>query len=112
MDGAGGAVASPRRTDGSACIGDDSGHLRRDLDSGVAAAQAAAGDTYVNVLGARIARQSLDAGVLDEIFVRIAPVLLCDGVRLFDHQGGTNVKLERLSPTHAPLATNIRLRIV
>nr|WP_322770185.1 dihydrofolate reductase family protein [Frankia sp. Cr1] len=43
---------------------------------------AAAGDTYVNVLGASTARQCLDAGLLDEILVLIVPVLLGDGVRL------------------------------
>nr|WP_322752625.1 dihydrofolate reductase family protein [Frankia sp. Cas3] len=42
----------------------------------------AAGDTYVNILGASTARQRLDAGVLDEILVLIAPVLLGDGVPL------------------------------
>jgi dihydrofolate reductase len=82
-----------------------------DLESGIAAAKAAAGDRYVNVLGASTARQCLEAGVLDEILVCIAPVLLGDGVRLFDHPGGTNVKLERLSLTHAPQATNLWLRI-
>lgn len=54
----------------------------------------------------------LDAGLLDEIFISIAPVLLGDGVRLFDHPGGTNVKLERLSLTQAPQATNLWLRVV
>jgi dihydrofolate reductase len=82
-----------------------------DLESAVAAAKAAAGDKYVNVLGASTAQQCLDAGLLDEIFVCIAPVLLGDGVRLFDRPGGTRVKLERLSLTHAPLATNIWLRV-
>jgi dihydrofolate reductase len=82
-----------------------------DLDSGVAAAKAAAGDKYVNVLGASVARQCLEAGVLDEIFVCIAPVMLGDGIRLFDHPGGTNVKLERISLTHAPRATNLWLRV-
>jgi dihydrofolate reductase len=83
-----------------------------DLDTGVAAAKAAAGDGYVNVLGASTARQCLEAGVLDEILVLIAPVLLGDGVRLFDHPGGTNVKLERLSLSEAPRATNIWYRVV
>jgi dihydrofolate reductase len=83
-----------------------------DLDSGVAAAKAAAGDKYVNVLGASTARQCLEAGVLDEILVCIAPVMLGDGVRLFDHPGGTNVKLERISLTQAPKATNLWLRVV
>jgi dihydrofolate reductase len=83
-----------------------------DLDSGVAEAKAAARDKYVNILGAEVARQCLDAGVLDEILVCIAPVLLGDGVRLFDHPGGTNVRLERLSLTDGPQATNLWLRVV
>jgi dihydrofolate reductase len=83
-----------------------------DLDRAVAAAQDAAGDKYVNILGASVAAQCLDAGVLDEILVFVAPVLLGDGVRLFERPGGANVKLERISLTHAPLATNIWLRVV
>lgn len=83
-----------------------------DLDSGIAAAKAAAGDKYVNILGAEVARQCLAAGVLDEIFVCIAPVLLGDGVRLFDHPGGTTIELERLSLTQAPSATNVWLRVI
>lgn len=58
-----------------------------DLDTGVAAAQAAAGDKDVSVLGADVARQCIEAGVLDEILVSIVPLLLGDGVRLFDHPG-------------------------
>jgi dihydrofolate reductase len=83
-----------------------------DLDTGVAAAKAAAGDKDVSVLGAEVARQCLEAGLLDEILVSIAPVLLGDGVRLFNHPGGANVKLERISLTHAPQATNLLLRVV
>lgn len=83
-----------------------------DLDSAVAAAKAAAGNKYVNVLGADTARQCLDAGVLDEILTFIAPVLLGDGVRLFDRPGGTNVRLERIRLTEAPHATNVWLRVV
>jgi dihydrofolate reductase len=83
-----------------------------DLDSGVAAAKAAAGEKYVNILGADIARQCLEAGVVDEILVLIAPVMLGDGVRLFDHPGGTSVKLERISLSQAPLASNLWFRVL
>jgi dihydrofolate reductase len=83
-----------------------------DLDSAVAAATTAAGERYVNVLGASTARQCLEAGVLDEILVCIAPVLLGDGTRLFDHPGGTDVRLERISLTSAPLATNVWFRVL
>ena len=83
-----------------------------DLDGGVAAAKAAAGGKYVNVLGASVARQCLEAGVLDEIFLCVAPVMLGDGVRLFDHPGGTNVRLERVGLTGVEHATNIWLRVI
>lgn len=83
-----------------------------DLGTGIAAAKAAAGDRYVNVLGASVARQCLEAGVLDEILVCVAPVLLGDGVRLFDHPGGASINLERLSLTHTPQVTNIWFKVL
>ncbi|MEU7859982.1 hypothetical protein [Nonomuraea sp. NPDC049141] len=49
--------------------------------------------------------------MLDEVLVFIAPVLLGDGVRLFDRPGGTNVKLERLSLAGAPQSTNLWFRV-
>ena len=64
-----------------------------DLPSAVDQAKAAAGDKYVNVLGANVAKQCLEAGLLDEVLVFIAPVLLGDGVPLFRSDGGTNVRL-------------------
>jgi dihydrofolate reductase len=69
-----------------------------DLDTAVRSAKAAAGGKYVNVLGANVGKQCLEAGVLDEILVLIAPVLLGDGVPLFRHAGGTNVALEPIDP--------------
>lgn len=83
-----------------------------DLADAVAAARAAAGEKYVNVLGADVARQCLAAGELDEVLVLVAPVLLGDGVRLFDRPGGTNVRLERISLTAAPRAANLWYRVV
>jgi dihydrofolate reductase len=86
-----------------------------DLDEAIAEARAAAGEKYVNVLGAETARSCLKAGELDEVLTCIAPVLLGDGVRLFDHPGGTHVRLERIDlpggPDHAPLATNVWFRV-
>lgn len=83
-----------------------------DLATGLAAARAAAGDKYVNILGADVARQCIDAGELDELFVCVAPVMLGDGVRSFDYPGDAQIKFERLSLTQAPLATNLWLRDV
>lgn len=82
-----------------------------DVDEAVAATRAAAGDGYVNVIGAATARSCLDAGALDEILVCIAPVLLGDGVRLFDHPGGTHVRLERIEVDTPPMATDVWFRV-
>lgn len=83
-----------------------------DLVTAVSAARTAAGEKYVNVMGASVARQCLAAGMLDEILVCVAPVLLGGGVRLFDRPGGDRVRLERLSLTEAPRTTNLRMRVV
>jgi dihydrofolate reductase len=83
-----------------------------DLHAAVDAARAAAGDSYVNILGADVARQCLQAGAVDEILVFLAPVLLGDGVRLFDWPGGTTVKLERLSVSQTPQTTCVWFRVL
>ncbi len=64
-----------------------------ELTEAVDAAKAAAGEKYVNVLGADVARQCLEAGVLDEILALPVPVLLGSGVRIFD-RAGSPVRLE------------------
>jgi dihydrofolate reductase len=83
-----------------------------DLNAAISAAKAAAGHKYVSVLGADVARQCIEAEVLDEVMVCIAPVLLGAGVHLFEHPGGSKVRLERLRLTHAPKATNIWFRVL
>jgi dihydrofolate reductase len=69
-----------------------------DLAGAVQAATAAADGKYVNVLGANVAKQCLEAGQLDEILVLVAPVLLGAGTRLFERPGGANVQLEPVDP--------------
>lgn len=59
------------------------------LDSAVRQAKAAAGRKAVAVHGADTIQQLLNAGLLDEISVDIAAVLLGAGVRLFDRLAGT-----------------------
>lgn len=55
-----------------------------DLVEAIAAAKSAAGDGYVNVLGADTARQCLELGELDEVLTQIIPVMLGGGTKLFD----------------------------
>ncbi len=83
-----------------------------DLADAVEKSAAAAGDGYVNVLGADVARQLVEIGALDEVLTIVAPVLLGDGTRLFDSPGGAEVRLERISATAVPHATNLWFRVV
>ena len=64
-----------------------------DLHSAVSQAKEAAGERYVNVLGASVAAQCIEAQLLDEVLMFFAPVLLGDGVRMFTRPGGANVRL-------------------
>src|SRR3954452_18810897 len=59
------------------------------IESAVNQARAAAAGKSVAVHGADTIQQLLNAGLVDEIHVDIAAVLLGSGVRLFDHLGGT-----------------------
>jgi hypothetical protein len=59
----------------------------------VARAKSAAEPKSVGVHGAQTIQQCLDAGLLDEIHIDLAAVLLGAGVRLFDHLANTPVVL-------------------
>jgi len=67
------------------------------IQEAVTIAKEAADGGDVVVLGASIARQCLEAGLLDEVIVHVAPVLLGDGVRLFDRADGEPVELDPIS---------------
>jgi dihydrofolate reductase len=59
------------------------------IESAVTQAKTAAGGKSVAVHGADTIQQCLNAGLLDEIHVDIAALLLGSGVRLFDRLAGT-----------------------
>ncbi len=66
------------------------------LPSRAKALEAAEGKN-VGVFGANVARQCIDGGVLDEIVVHPARVLLGDGVRFYDNPGRELVDLRTIS---------------
>jgi dihydrofolate reductase len=77
-------------------------------------ARAAAGDKDVAVAGgADVVQQYLKAGLLDELQLHVVPVLLGDGVRLFeDHLGTYQVELECTRVIQSPAVTHLRYRVV
>ena len=82
------------------------------IASAVQKAKAAAGDKHVGIGGASAAQQALAAGLVDEIYLHVAPILLGDGVRLFEHLGDRSIRLEPLSVLEAPKVTHLRYRVV
>jgi dihydrofolate reductase len=82
------------------------------VEDAVAQAKSAAGDGNVGILGANVAHQCLDAGLLDEILVQVAPVLLGDGVRFFDHPGSRQVRLEKVSVVESGELTDLLFRMI
>jgi dihydrofolate reductase len=83
-----------------------------DLARAIAAAREAAGDKYVAVFGAETARGCLELGELDEVLMIVEPIMLGDGVRIFDHPGGAEVVLERIGVEVEPTGTHLWFRVV
>jgi dihydrofolate reductase len=83
------------------------------IESAYAQARAAAGDRDVLLAGgANAAQQGLRAGLVDEVQLHLAPLLLGDGVRLFDGLGDELPTLEKIRVVGSPKATHIRYRVV
>ena len=73
-------------------------------------ARAIAGDKEIDVAGgASAVRQGLQAGVIDELVLDIAPVLLGAGERIFDGVG--DIALAPVEVVNSPNATHIRYRV-
>ena len=73
-------------------------------------ALAAAGGKNLEIFSASIGRQLLPLGLIDEIHLHIAPLLLGDGIRLYNNPGGTPVRLDLLDGDHPLAAVNVRYR--
>lgn len=83
------------------------------IHAAVQQASAAAGDKLVHIMGgASIIQQALAAGLVDELYVHIAPVILGAGTPLFEHLGGAPIPLERVEVVETARSTHIRYRIV
>lgn len=81
------------------------------LAEAVAVARTAADGKNVVVFGANLARQCLEEGLLDEIVIHLAPVLLGDGVRLYESIGTKPIVLTRTEVAAKGQLTDLRFRV-
>lgn len=84
------------------CSGDIGGAVDRALD--------AAGGKDLEILGADVAGQCLQRGLVDEILVYVLPILLGDGIR-FSRPGLPMTRLQPISSTRSAEATILRFRV-
>ncbi|MFG6191083.1 dihydrofolate reductase family protein [Nonomuraea sp. JJY05] len=70
----------------------------------------AAGGKNLEVFSSTIGRQLLERGLIDEIDLHIAPVLLGEGIRLYDNPGGEPIRLHRMGEGDPVAVVNVRYR--
>ena len=81
------------------------------IKEAVTLAKEAAEGANVVILGANVARQCLEAGLLDEIVVHVAPVLVGEGVRLFERAGCAPIRLKPISSHEEGETTVLRYAV-
>jgi dihydrofolate reductase len=80
------------------------------IEAAMERAKEAAGDRTVSIAGgASTVQQYLRAGLIDELRLHIAPVILGSGERLLDGVG--DLKLEQVAVTSSELVTHITYRV-
>lgn len=63
-------------------------------------------------MGANVVQQFLRAGLVDEMHLQLVPVLLGDGLRLFEHLDTDHFELERTRAIESPAVTHLHFRTV
>ncbi|MER6947479.1 dihydrofolate reductase family protein [Nonomuraea sp. NPDC000554] len=84
--------------------------LSCDLAEAVRIGLEAAGGKNLEVFSPTIGRQLLERGLIDEIDLHIAPVLLGEGIRLYDNPGSEPIRLHRLCEGDPTSVVNVRYR--
>jgi dihydrofolate reductase len=84
------------------------------LESAISKAKEVAGDKMVQVIGgASTIQQCLNAGLCDELWIDIIPVLLGKGLKSFENIGAEKIKLERMNVVEATgLRTTFVFKII
>ena len=81
------------------------------VGSALAQARAAAGDQNVSIAGgASAVAQFLRAGLLDELYLHLVPVILGSGERLLDDVG--EPRFELLKVVDSPTVTHLKYRVI
>jgi dihydrofolate reductase len=82
------------------------------VEHALAEAKRIAGDKNIAVGAPSVAQQCLKLGLIDEIQIDLVPVLLGEGIRLFDHLGNVPIELESTSINPGTGVIHLSYRVV
>ncbi|AKF03145.1 Bifunctional deaminase-reductase domain protein [Sandaracinus amylolyticus] len=82
------------------------------IESALRQARSVARDKDIRIAGgAQTIRQYLQAGLVDEFHVALAPVFLGEGIRLFDRMDPKKLSLSTTEAVHSPRVTHLRYAV-
>jgi dihydrofolate reductase len=81
------------------------------IQNAMATARAAAAPKRLEIFGAKTAQQALQANLVDEMVIHLAPVLLGNGVRLYDGSALRSIDLETREVTQADELVDLRFGV-
>ena len=82
------------------------------VESAIQQAREAAGEKDVLILGVDVFRQALKAGLVEELQMAIAPIILGKGLRLFDHLEELEISLEKLRTIETQQQVEIWYKVI
>ena len=81
------------------------------VESAIKQAKKIAGNKDVVIASTTIVQQAIQLGLLDAIHIDLVPILLGEGIRLFDHLGVPPVELESTGVVQAPGVIHLDFKV-
>lgn len=82
------------------------------IGNAIQQAKASAGEKDVVVLGASTGQQALKAGLVDELQIAIAPIILGKGLRFFEHLDELEIELEKIKTIETGRQVEIWYKVI
>ncbi|QHJ71851.1 dihydrofolate reductase family protein [Planococcus halotolerans] len=82
------------------------------IENAIRQAKDSAGDKDVVVLGASTGQQALKAGLVDELQIAVAPILLGKGLRFFEHLDDFEIELEKTKTIETDRQVEIWYKVI
>jgi dihydrofolate reductase len=88
-------------------------YVTNGFEEALSLARVRAGEDNVWIMGGvELAKSALKSGLLDEIHIHIVPILLGDGLRLFNDVENPPIHLEIKQVVSSPAVTHLQMRMI